>query len=249
MSLEQLVKQQNVSERPPSELDIGSQPHDPAQQEPVPVQAPPQSLINNRFPHALSSQTQQARLSVEVPQLLSGAAGVGSPPPALGGPAPLAPPPVALPPYGPPVPLLMPQQENIGTKEQRKERKRKLNVAELFHKKRSRLEDKSASPSPTRVRNTDKKMANPHSPLMGGAGLMGGSVVKLEPGSLSSAAHNAGPILGTDPMYPADPLKVEGGLLSPLDVMLPKNVDRKKRKRIKKRKEGTVKIERRSTAM
>ncbi|KAJ1525407.1 hypothetical protein ONE63_010221 [Megalurothrips usitatus] len=119
---------------------------------------------------------------------------------------------------------LLSYDENIGTKEQRRERKRKHNVKELFSTKRPRGSDKlSASKA-----RADKKS-------------LSGSVDAALP---TNSAN--GFLLGVDPMFPANPLKVEGLPASSLmhdgkgkpPIHMTESDAKKKRKRLKKKQDG-----------
>lgn len=125
----------------------------------------------------------------------------------------------------------MPIDENIGTKEQRRERKRKHNVKELFSTKRPRGSDKSSKA------RLDKKSA------AAGISNSGTASAGLTVNSQSSVN---GLLCGVDPMFPANPLKVEGLPASSLnhDARNKSTVDhgdhetKKKRRRLKKKQDG-----------
>lgn len=130
---------------------------------------------------------------------------------------------------------LMSVDENIGTKEQRRERKRKHNVKELFSTKRPRGSEKQASSSKSRL---DKKSAS--------NSVSDPAIPAVQSHVMNPRSPGNGPLLGVDPMLPANPFKVEGlpSSASNLDVSDKTTLDpglsdgKKKRKRLKKKQDG-----------
>ena len=123
---------------------------------------------------------------------------------------------------------LMPIDENIGTKEQRRERKRKHNVKELFSTKRPRGSEKLSS-SKSRL---DKKSATDS---ISDPSVSSPDVIPHSPGN--------GHLMGVDPMLPANPFKVEGLPSINHDVNDKAGLDslteiKKKLKRLKKKQNG-----------
>lgn len=137
-------------------------------------------------------------------------------------------------PYSPSVNGLLPIDENIGTKEQRRERKRKHNVKELFSTKRPRGSEKLSS---SKARIDKKSLAGNISEARAV------SSVGSAPSSVQSPVN--GLMLGVDPMFPANPLKVEGlpsssgyGVNDKSSLDLPETDVKKRRKRLKKKQDG-----------
>ncbi|KAK3921180.1 PHD finger protein 20-like protein 1 [Frankliniella fusca] len=127
---------------------------------------------------------------------------------------------------------LSPFGENIGTKEQRRERKRKHNVKELFSTKRPRGTEKVPS---SKVRADKKSLAGAFQDSSASSG-----------STPSNNDHRLGNglLLGVDPMFPANPMKVEGIPPPSLSVKdksfsdLSETDGKKKRKRLKKKQDG-----------
>ncbi|KAE8748341.1 hypothetical protein FOCC_FOCC004977 [Frankliniella occidentalis] len=125
--------------------------------------------------------------------------------------------------------------ENIGTKEQRRERKRKHNVKELFSTKRPRGSEKLSS---SKVRAEKKS----------GPATSQESSVAASLSMPTNTDHSQvnGLLLGVDPMFPANPMKVEGIPPPSLNHSnkdktlsdLSETEGKKKRKRLKKKHDG-----------
>ncbi|XP_034254478.1 PHD finger protein 20 isoform X3 [Thrips palmi] len=135
--------------------------------------------------------------------------------------------------FSPPVNGLLSFDENIGTKEQRRERKRKHNVKELFSTKRPRGSEKISS---SKARLDKKSQAGIHSDT--------GVVSSLASSSSNVQSPVNGLLLGVDPMFPANPLKVEGlpssghGVKDKPSLDLSETDVKKRRKRLKKKQDG-----------